>query len=128
MGGGENKLAIVTDFNIGYAPSDQLLLYYSNKVAFTTDDRVDGVSVTGFGTTYMLRRTSPTPFVSGSIGVGATGTFIGSSSAETGRGYGIGGGYEFARHLSLNGDALFVRLGNGQNHTVYQASFNYVFY
>ena len=127
-GGGENTLAIVTNFNVGYAPSDQLLLYYSNKAAFTTDDRVDAVGVTGFGITYMLRRTSPTPFVSGTIGVGAAGTFIGSSKAETGAGFSIGGGYEFARHLSLNGDAMFVRLGNGQNHTVYKALFNYLFY
>ena len=127
-GGGENKVAIVTNFNIGYAPGDQFLLYYSNKAAFTTDDRVDAVAVTGFGITYMLRRTSPTTFVSGSIGAGSASTFIGSSNAETGRGYSIGGGYEFARHLSLNGDALFVRLGNGQSHSVFQASFNYVFY
>jgi hypothetical protein len=127
-GGGENKLVIATNFNVGYAPSDQFLLYYSNKAAFTTDDRVDVVGVTGFGMTYMLRRTSPSPFVSGSIGVGAAGTFIGSSNAESGAGFSIGGGYEFARHLSVNGDAMFVRLGNGQNHTVYKALFNYLFY
>ena len=127
-GGGENKLAIATNFTVGYAPGDQLLLYYSNKAAFTTDDRVDTVGVTGFGITYMLRPTSPTPFVSGSVGVGAAGTFIGSSNVETGAGFSIGGGYEFARHLSLNGDAMFVRLGNGQSHTVYKALFNYLFY
>ena len=46
-GGGEYKLAIVTDFNIGYAPGDRILLYYSNKAAFTTDDRVDAVVSAG---------------------------------------------------------------------------------
>ena len=127
-GGGENKLAIVIDFNIGYAPGDQLLLYYSNKAAFTNDDRVDAVGITGVGITYMLRRTSPTTFVSGTIGVGTTRTFISSSTAQSGTGFSVGGGYEFARHLSLNGDAIFVRLSNGQNHTVYKASFNYLFY
>lgn len=127
-GGGEYKLAIVTDFTIGYAPGDQLLLYYSNKAAFTTDDRVDAVGVSGFGVTYMFRRTAPTSFVNGTIGAGAARTFVGSSSAESGAGYAIGGGYEFARHFSLTGDAIFVRLGNGQNHTVYKASFNYLFY
>jgi hypothetical protein len=127
-GGGENKLAIVTDFNVGYAPSDQVLLSYSNKAAFTTDDRVDAVGVSGFGITYMLRPMSPTTFVSGTVGVGAARRFIGSSAAESGAGFSIGGGYEFARHFSLNGDAIFVRLGNGQNHTVYKTSFNYLFY
>jgi hypothetical protein len=127
-GGGDNKLAIMTNFSIGYAPSDQLLLYYSNKVAFTTDDRVDAVGMTGFGVTYMLRPTSPTTFVSGGIGAGIARRLIGSSSSESGTGFSVGGGYEFARHLSLNGDAIFVRLSNGQNHTVYVASFNYLFY
>ena len=127
-GGGQNKLAIVTDFSIGYAPGDQLLLYYSNKAAFTTDDRVDAVGISEVGVTYMLRRTSPTTFVSGSVGPGAARTFITSSTAQTGTGFSVGGGYEFARHLSLNGDAIFVRLNNGQNHTVYKASFNYLFY
>ena len=127
-GGGQNKFAIVTDFSVGYAPSDQVLLYYSNKAAFTTDDRVDAVGITGFGVTYMFRRTSPTPFVSGSIGAGAARTFISSSTSQSGSGYSIGGGYEFARHLSVTGDAIFVRLNNGQNHTVYRALFNYLFY
>jgi hypothetical protein len=127
-GGGEYKLAIVTDFNIGYAPGDQILLFYSNKAAFTTDDRVDAVGVSGFGVTYMFRRTAPTSFVTGTIGAGAARTFIESSSSESGAGYAIGGGYEFARHFSLTGDAIFVRLGSGQNHTVYKASFNYLFY
>ena len=127
-GGGEHELAIVTNFNVGYAPSDQFLLYYSNKAAFTTDDRVDAVGITGFGITYMLRPTSPTAFVSGTIGVGVAGTFISTSRSESGAGLSIGGGYEFARHLSLNGDAMFVRLGNGQNHTVLKALLNYLFY
>jgi hypothetical protein len=127
-GGGEHKLAIATQFNAGYAPNDQVLLYYSNKVGFTTDDLVDAVGVTGFGVTYMLRPTSPTPFVSGSVGVGVAGTFIGSSDAESGAGYTIGGGYEFARHYSVVGDAILVRLGGGQSHTVYRALFNFLYY
>jgi len=127
-GGGEDKLAIATDFSVGYASSDRLLLYYSNKIGFTTDDRVDGVSVTGFGVTYMFRRSSPSAFVSGSGGLGAAATFITSRSAETGPGFTAGGGYEFARHLSINGDAIFVRLESGQQHRVLKASFNFLFY
>ena len=127
-GGGDNKLAISIDFNVGYAPGEQFLLYYSNKAAFTTDDRVDAVGVTGVGATYMFRPTTPSAFVNGTVGAGATRTFIGSSSGETGQGFSIGGGYEFARHLSVNADALFVRLGDGQDHKVYKVSLNYLFY
>jgi len=127
-GGGENKIAVATDFNVGYAPTDQFLVYYSNKAAFTTDDRVDAVGVTGGGVTYMFRPTSPSAFVNGSVGVGATGSFINGSGGETGAGFTFGGGYEFARHLSLHGDAIFVRLSNGQNHAVYTATFHFLFY
>jgi hypothetical protein len=126
--GGDSKLAIATNFTVGYAPSDQVLLYYSNKAAFTTDDQVDAVTVTGFGTTYMLRRSSPTPFFTGTVGVGAAGSLIGGSDAESGIGFSAGGGYEFARHFSVSGDTIFVRLGNGINHTVFRGSFNYLFY
>ena len=97
-----DKVAIVTDFNIGYAPGDQIPLYYSNKAAFTTDDRVDAVGVSGFGVTYMFRRTAPTSFVTGTIGAGAARTFIESSSGESGAGYAIEAGYEFARHFSAD--------------------------
>jgi hypothetical protein len=127
-GGGGNTLSIGTDFSVGYAAGDRLLLYYSNKAAFTGDDQVDAIGVTGFGTTYMFRRTSPTPFVGGSIGVGVAGSFIASSSSESGAGFSATGGYEFARHFSLSGDAIFVRLGSGGNHTVIRGSFNYLFY
>ena len=127
-GGGDNKLAISIDFNVGYAPGEQFLLYYSNKAAFTTDDRVDAVGVTGLGVTYMFRPTTPSAFVNGTVGGGAARTFIGSSSGQSGPGFSFGGGYEFARHLSVNGDAILVRLAGGQDHTVYKFSLNYLFY
>ncbi len=127
-GGGENKLAVAFDFNVGYAPGEQLLIYYSNKAEFTTDDRVDLVGVSGVGVTYMFRRTTPSAFVSGTVGAGAARTFITSSSAQFGPGFAVGGGYEFAKHFSINGDAILVKLDNGQDHKVYKVSFNYLFY
>lgn len=126
--GGINNFAVVTDFKIGYAPSDQVLIYYSNKAAFTSDSRYDVVGITGAGVTYMRKRTSPSIFFTGSIGAGIGGNISQGSNSESGAGFSVGGGYEFRRHLSLAGDAIFVRLGNGQNHTVFKASFNYLFY
>jgi hypothetical protein len=122
------NLAIVMDFKIGYAPTDQLLIYYSNKAAFTRADDYDVVGLTGAGVTYMARRTSPSFFITGGGGAGIGGTFIGSVSSDRGFGFSAGGGYEFSRHLSIAGDAMLVRLGTGNNHTTVMGTFNYLFY
>ncbi len=42
---GSTSFAVLTDLKIGYAPSDQLLLHYSNRVAWTTDASYDVVGV-----------------------------------------------------------------------------------
>jgi hypothetical protein len=123
-----NNLAIVTDFKVGYAPTDQLLIYYSNKAAFTRADDYDVVGVTGAGVTYMAKRTSPSLFITGGGGAAVGGTFIGSVSSDSGFGFSVGGGYEFKRHFSIAGDAVFVRLGSDNNHTTLMATFNYLFY
>jgi len=128
FGSGTNNFSVVTNFLIGYAPTDRALLYYSNRATFTTDERYDALGVTGVGMTYMLRRTAPTGYITGSIG-GGFGTNLSQRAAgDVGLGWTVGGGWEFKRHWSLEGDALFVRLGNSQNHTVYRGLMNYVFY
>lgn len=126
--GSANSLTIPTNVFVGYAASDQIVLFYSNRANFTTSDRYDVLGVTGFGTTYMLRRTAPTTYVTGSIGAGFGGNVVQSTVGETGVGFSIGGGYEIRRHLSVESDALFVRLGGGENHTVLRATLNYTFY
>ena len=126
-GGPTNDFAVVTDFRIGYAPTDQVLLHYSNKVAWTRNVAYDLVGFSGFGVTYMLDRTSPSAFVTGAIGAGAGGTLSGGAD-QTGLGFGVGGGFEFARHLSIDGEAMFVRLSGARNHTVLRAGFHYLFY
>ena len=122
------NLAIVTDLKIGYAPTDQLLIYYSNKAAFTQADDYDLVGLTGAGVTYMVKPTSPSFFITGAGGAGIGGTFIGSTSADRGFAWSVGGGYEFSRRWSIAGDAILARLGNGNNHTTLVATFNYLFY
>jgi len=127
-GGGTNNFSIVTNFAVGYAPSDRLLLFYSNRAVFTTDESYDALGVTGFATTYMFRRTTPTGYVTGSIGGGFGANIYQGSGGEAGLGYSAGGGWEFARHLSLEGDVLVVQLGSSQNHTVYRGLLHYTFY
>jgi hypothetical protein len=127
-GGGTNNFSVVTNFAVGYAPSDQLLLFYSNRAVFTTDESYDALGVTGFGTTYMFRRRTPSAYVTGSIGGGFGANIVQGTGGEAGLGYSVGGGWEFARHLSVEGDVLFIQFGNDRNHIVYRGLFNYTFY
>jgi hypothetical protein len=126
-----NFFSIVTDFKVGYAPSDQLLLYYSNNAAFSRDDFDDFflVGLSGGGVTYLMKATSPTPFVSGSVGVATLSSIVEDTDAEYGVGFSVGGGFEFARHWSVDGQVIFARFGDGfLNHTVFRGGINFLFY
>lgn len=126
-GGGSNA-SVVTNFMVGYAPTDRTLLFYSSRAVFTSNAALDILAVGGLGMTYMLRPTTPTAYVTGSIGRGLGFNITRSSADEVGLGWSGGAGWEFRRHLSLEGDVLNVRLGNGQNHTALRALLNYTFY
>lgn len=125
-------MAVITDLSIGYAPGDQLLIYYDNQVAWSRSERYDLAGVTGLGVTYMVRPTCPTAFVRGSIrGRDVADVDFGSarvSSDENGLGLTVSAGYEFARQWSIEGGAMFVRAGNNNSHTVLKGSFNWTFY
>lgn len=125
--GGSNA-SVATNFMVGYAPTDRALLFYSSRAVFTSDAALDILAVGGLGMTYMLRRTAPTAYVTGSIGRGLGVSITRSTGDEVGLGWSGGAGWEFRRHLSLEGDVLNVRLGNGQNHTAFRALLNYTFY
>jgi hypothetical protein len=122
-----SAFAVGTDFKIGYAPTDQFLIYYSAKAAFTQATDYDAVGVSGFGVTYMTRPTSPSFFVSGIAGESARAT-LDSRDWGVGRGLGVGAGYEFKRRWSISGDALFLRMGDNDNHAVLLATVGYLFY
>jgi hypothetical protein len=130
--GTTNEGAVITDLSIGYAPSDQILVYYSNQVAWSRSMRYDLVGVTGVGVTYMFSPSSPSAFVKGTVGGGIVADVDfdsgGFDSNDTGLGFSISGGYEFARHWSIEAGAMFARLENGNNHTIFKATFNWVFY
>ncbi len=84
--------------------------------------------LTGFGTTYMFKPTTPTPFVNGAIGLAIGGDIVQTSNPDRGIGFSVGGGYELRRRLFVDGTAMFVRLGNGRNHTVIAGAFHFLYY
>jgi hypothetical protein len=80
----------------------------------------------------MFSPSSPSAFVKGTVGGGIVADVDfdsgGFDSNDTGLGFSISGGYEFARHWSIEAGAMFARLENGNNHTIFKATFNWVFY
>jgi hypothetical protein len=115
--------AVGTDFKIGYAPSDQLLVYYSNDVAFSGssdleygDDGILANGLTALGATYFLRPGERSFFVDGAVGLSSR-NFISTDGAEShqdsGWGFAIGGGYEFAPHWLLGADLIIGTLDPG---------------
>jgi hypothetical protein len=123
--------AVVTDFKVGYAPTDQVLVFYSNQVAWMHAGLYDLAGVTGGGATFMFRPTTPSAFVTGAVGasVGVVGLGgAGDRAVDRGTGYRIGGGYEFARRWSIEGGLTTVRLDSGIDQTVLSATVNWLFY
>ncbi len=115
------------DAKIGYAPTDQFLIYYSAKAVFTQAADYDAVGISGFGVTYMTRPMSPSFFVTGIAGEGGRAR-LASRDWRDGRAFGVGAGYEFKRHWSISGDALFLRFGGNDKHTVLLATVGHLFY
>ncbi|MBN2829449.1 MAG: hypothetical protein JXR56_03895 [Candidatus Cloacimonetes bacterium] len=112
----EEKGAFATDFKIGYAPSNNLEIYYTNQVAWFTmhnaldDDTTIVDGVTAVGASYFLSQSptdptfKPSPFISFGLGLSSWSSMNNDGNAWTGVGYFLGVGYEFSKHnrISLN--------------------------
>ena len=116
-----NKMAIMTDFKIGYAPTDFYEIYYTSKVSWFGITNVLGDNVTianglgALGATYYFTPQVPSPFISGGIGFSTWATpFESGSKTWTGFGLFAGVGYEFARHWSVEFDLLWGKPGTSE--------------
>ena len=117
-----NKMAIMTDFKIGYAPTDFYEIYYTGKVSWFGLENVFGDKVTisngvgALGATYYFAPQAPSPFISGGIGFSTwSAPFESGSKTWTGFGLFVGGGYEFARHMSVEFDLLWGKPGTTES-------------
>ena len=117
LSGRENKLGLYTDFRIGYAPENNWMIYYMNKVSWfgskvTFFDgfvgHVEDVTVisgiTGAGFSYYFNPDSPSPFVTGGVGASSFSFPFEDVGGTTGAAFFVGGGYEFARRWSVEGN------------------------
>lgn len=105
--GSESFLGVQTDFKIGYAPSENLAIYYFSDVAWFDMDNALGSSVTiasgvcGLGATYYVNQIAPTFCFGAGVGI-STWSLPFESDADTWTGVGVMAcfGYEFVRHVS----------------------------
>ena len=110
----ENTFGIMSDFKIGYAPSDVMEIYWVNKVSWFGMENVyeDNVTITssvgGLGVTYFFQPTAPSAFVSGAIGLSSwAAPFEEGAEAMSGFGISAGGGYEFSPHWYVEGNVCW---------------------
>ena len=112
----ENEFGLATDFKLGYAPNEQLQIYWASKVSWFALDNALGETVTvanglgGAGVSWYLVPQSPSVYFTGAIGFSSWAVPF-EEGATTSYGFGIAGGagYEFAKHWSVEG---LVGFGN----------------
>jgi len=106
----EDQAVFVTNFKIGYAPSNALEIYYISKVSWWGEsDVIFTVGLSAVAVTYYFNDTSETGwFASGGLALSSLeAPFEDNISPDYGFGLYGGGGYEFAAHWSVEVDLLY---------------------
>ena len=100
-----DNVSVATDLKIGYAISDQVVLYYAGRQIWI-DAKQEGEDPWPFiswfvnpslGVSYYLTAKAPAVFLSGGIGA----ALMDNMGTEPGLAPYLGVGYEFARHWSV---------------------------
>jgi hypothetical protein len=105
----ENKLPLMTDFKIGFAPDNSWAIYYTSKVSWFRITNVYGDNVrvaNGLGAaavSYWFKPQAPSLFIAGGFGFSTWALPFEENPPDTWTGSGlfVGGGYEGSRHVSL---------------------------
>ncbi len=110
----ENRFSFMTDFKIGYAPTNQVEVVYSSKgVWFKGDGNVLNTltflhSLSTASVNYYLKPEGPTFFLSGGLGLASlSDPFENNPENWTGFGFYVGGGYEFVKHYGVAFDLMY---------------------
>ena len=133
-----NKPAFLTDFIIGAGINEQLLIYYSSKVRWFSEEGFDGEDIVltyglgSLGATYFLNEAIVSPFVTAGIGFSSTNApFEKEAEAEIGIGLYIGGGYQFTDHFLVQANLGYGNDGDDNfpfRTFTFDLSVNYLLY
>lgn len=107
----EDKAAFMSDFKIGYAPNNSWAIYYTSKISWFGITNVRGNDVTianglgALGVSYWFKLQAPSPFIAGGLGYSTWALPFEDNPPDAWMGFGLfaGGGYEFSRHVSIEG-------------------------
>jgi len=103
----ETKFSVVTNFLIGGGVSQNMLLYYLNKVSwFSTGDEIAIFGLTGLGMTYYLQPKAPSPLLKAGLGFSSFMAPFESYEDYWGFGFSLGAGYELSPHWSIEADLV----------------------
>jgi hypothetical protein len=110
LGSGEvTRSAFITDFRIGYAPSNTFEIYYVSKVFWWGESGwtlIHGLSSIGFST-YLNKETETGLFLTTGVGVSTVDAPFENVNPSYGLGLFGGLGYEFVRHWTFEVDLLY---------------------
>ncbi len=106
----ESEGVFLTNFKIGYAPSNTLEIFYVSKVSWWGEsDFLFTLGLSSVTVTFYFNETSETGwFASGGVGLSSLAAPL-EEDIGTDYGFGLfgGGGYEFAAHWSVEVDLLY---------------------
>lgn len=107
--GWSNGFGIMTDFKIGYAPTNQVEFFYNDKGSWF--DYSGEIGLNGLGTAsvnYYLKPEGPTFYLGGGLGFSIfTLPFENNTDVQLGFGSYVGSGYQFAKHFAVQLDFMF---------------------
>jgi len=101
------EFALMTDFKIGYAPSEQVEVFYSSKVSwFEESGTIFSHGLGSVAVNYFLNPEQPF-YLSGGVGFSnLSDPFESNSETWWGVGFFGGAGYEFSRHYAVQFDLM----------------------
>ncbi len=105
-----SRAVFITNFKIGYAPSNTLEIYYTSKVSWWGEsDKIYSLGLSAIATTFYLDNTTETGwFISGGLGFTTKAApFEYTGGTSYGLGLFGGGGYEFSSHWNLEVNLLY---------------------
>ena len=118
----DSKIAFFSDFKIGYAPSNQLMVYWMSKGAWfgvdssIVDDDVDEATILGgvggLGATYFLNPEAPSLYLSAGVGFSSWSLPFEGTDPWTGLGFAGAIGYEFSPNWTVEASVLWGKPDN----------------
>ena len=113
----DNRGVFLTNFKIGYAPSNTLEIYYTSKVSWWAETIMTyALGISAIAATYYTDAETETGLsLSGGLGLSTlSAPFESSYGSSNGFGLFGGAGYEFAKHWSVELDVLYSTISESE--------------